>query len=116
MTEVVVRLLDELARRAKNAGLLSDSALARLLEEAMRREAGRKLLALAERVRAADIAPMSDEEIVAEVKAARIERVRFKVMWWGIRQQALTSLGPVLIPALVEPVEPQGQHVIGVCG
>ena len=74
MTEVVVKLPDEWAQRAKNAGLLSDSAIQRLLEEAMRREVGRKLLAIAERVHAAGIEPMSDEEIVAEVKAVRAER------------------------------------------
>ena len=74
MTELVVKLPDDLALRAKNAGLLSDSAIQRLLEEAMRREAGRKLLTVAERVHAAGISPMSDEEIVAEVKAVRAER------------------------------------------
>ncbi len=40
MTEWVLRLPDELAHRARNAGLLSDSAIQRLLEDAMRREAG----------------------------------------------------------------------------
>ena len=74
MTELVVNLPDELAQRARNAGLLSDSAIQRLLEEAIRREAGRKLLAIAERVHAAGVEPMSDEEIVAEVKAVRAER------------------------------------------
>ena len=74
MTEWVVKLPDELAQRARTAGLLSDSAIQRLLEDAIRREAGRKLLAVAERVQAAGIAPMSDEEIVAEVKAVRAER------------------------------------------
>ena len=74
MAELVVKLPDELAQRARTAGLLSDSAIQRLLEDAMRREAGRKLLAVAQRVHAAGIAPMSDEEIVAEVKAVRAER------------------------------------------
>ena len=74
MTELMVKLPDELAQRAKNAGLLSDSAIQRLLEEAMRREAGRKLLAVAKCMHAAGIEPMSDEEIVAEVKAGRAER------------------------------------------
>ena len=74
MAELVVKLPDELAQRARTAGLLSDSAIQRLLEDAMRREAGRKLLAVAQRVQAAGIAPMSDEEIVAEVKAVRAER------------------------------------------
>ena len=39
MTEWVLKLPDELAQRARSAGLLSDSAIQRLLEDAMRREA-----------------------------------------------------------------------------
>jgi post-segregation antitoxin (ccd killing protein) len=74
MTEVVVKLPDDLAQRAKNAGLLSDSAIQRLLEEAMRREAGRRLLEVAERLHAAGVEPMSEEEIAAEVEAVRAER------------------------------------------
>ena len=74
MTEWMVKLPDELAQRAKNAGLLTDSAIQLLLEEAMRREAGRRLLQVAGRLHAADVAPMSEAEVVAEVKAASIER------------------------------------------
>jgi hypothetical protein len=74
MTELVLKLPDELAQRAKSAGLLTDSAIQRLLEEAMRREAGRKLLAVAKHVHAAGVERMSDDEIVAEVKAARAQR------------------------------------------
>lgn len=74
MTELVVTLPDELAQRAKKAGLLSDSAIQRLLEEAMRRQAGQRLLRVAERLHAAGIEPMSEDELVAEVKAARSER------------------------------------------
>ena len=74
MTELVVKLPDELAQRAKNAGLLTDSAIQRLLEEAMRREAGRKLLEVARRVQAAGIPPMTMDEIQAEVEAVRAER------------------------------------------
>lgn len=74
MTHLTVDLPDELAQRARQAGLLSSEAIQRLLEDAMRREAGRKLLEIAQRVQAAGIPPMSDEEIVAEVKAVRAER------------------------------------------
>jgi post-segregation antitoxin (ccd killing protein) len=74
MTELVVKLPDELARRARSAGLLTDGAIQRLLEEAMRREAGRQLLQVAERLHAAGAPPVSEEEIVAEVKAVRAER------------------------------------------
>lgn len=74
MTELVVKLPDDLAQRARSAGLLTDSAIQRLLEEAMRREAGRRLLQVAERLHAAGIPPMSEDEIAAEVRAARAER------------------------------------------
>jgi hypothetical protein len=75
MTELVVKLPDELAQRARSAGLLTDSAIQRLLEEAMRREAGRQLLKVAERLHDAGVPTMSEEEVVAEVKAARAERI-----------------------------------------
>jgi hypothetical protein len=74
MTELVVTLPDDLARRARSAGLLSDSAIQELLEDAMRRQAGRRLLDVAERIHAAGIPPMSMEEIDAEVKVVRAER------------------------------------------
>jgi DNA-binding ferritin-like protein len=74
MTELVVKLPDELAERARSAGLLTDGAIQRLLEEAMRREAGQRLLQVAQRIHASGIPSMTEEEIVAEVKAARAER------------------------------------------
>jgi len=74
MTTVQITLPDQLAEDARRAGLLSDRAIRQLLEEAMRREAGRKLLAVADRLRAAGLPPMRDEEIVAEVKAVRAAR------------------------------------------
>ena len=73
MAELIVRLPDELAQRAKNAGLLSDRAIQRLIEDAIRREAGRKLLNLADQIHAANIPPMRDNDVVAEVKAVRAE-------------------------------------------
>ncbi|MCX7364881.1 MAG: hypothetical protein NTV97_24010 [Alphaproteobacteria bacterium] len=74
MTELTIKLPDELAQRARRAGLLSDGAIQELLEDAMRRQAGRQLLEVAERIHAAGIEPMSMEEIDAEVKAVRAER------------------------------------------
>jgi hypothetical protein len=73
MTEVVIKLPDELAQRARNAGLLSDSAIQDLLEDAMRRQTGRQLLDVAQRLQAVGIEPMSIEEIDVEVKAVRTE-------------------------------------------
>ena len=74
MTTLKLNLPDELAQRAKSAGLLTDTSIQKLLEEAIRREAGRNLLNIAQQLHDANIPPMSDEEIVAEVKAVRAER------------------------------------------
>jgi len=63
-------LPDTTAQAARAAGLLTPQALDRLLNEALRkREAANALLSIAERVKAAGIAPMSMQEINAEVKA-----------------------------------------------
>jgi hypothetical protein len=67
-------LPDELAQRAKNAGLLSDEAIKALLEDAMRRAAGARLLSAAAEIRAAGIEPMNDQHVVTFVKEVRKER------------------------------------------
>lgn len=74
MTTLQVNLPDELAQRAQSAGLLTDTAIQKLLEDAIRREAGRRLLEISKRLHDAGIPPMTDEEIVAEVKAVRAAR------------------------------------------
>jgi post-segregation antitoxin (ccd killing protein) len=74
MTELLVKLPDDLAQRARNAGLLTDGAIQLLLEDAVRREAGRRLLQVAERLHAVGVEPMNEEEVVDEVKTARAER------------------------------------------
>ena len=75
MTTLTIELPDATAQAARVAGLLTPQALDRLLNEALRRkQAADSLLSIADRVAAAGIAPMSMEEINAEVKAARAER------------------------------------------
>ena len=74
MTELTVELPDELAQRARSAGLLTDGAIRQLLEDALRREAGRRLLQVAVQLHAAGVDPMREDEIVAEVQALRAER------------------------------------------
>lgn len=74
MTTIEIMLPDELAQRAKSAGLLSDSAIQLLLEDAIRRRAGRALLEVAKRIHEAGVEPLSTAEIDAEVKAYRAER------------------------------------------
>lgn len=77
MTTVQVTLPDALATEAQEAGLLTPQALERLLQDALRRrEAANRLLDVADRVAQAGIAPMSMEEINAEVKTYREERRR----------------------------------------
>ena len=75
MTSIQIELPDATARAAQEAGLLTPKALERMLTEALiRKQAADSLLSIAERIAAAEIAPMSMEEINAEVKAARAER------------------------------------------
>lgn len=74
MTMIEIRLPDKLARLAESAGLLSDSAIQELLEDAIRRRSGRLLLELARSIHGAGIPAISDEDIVAEVKTVRADR------------------------------------------
>jgi hypothetical protein len=77
MTKIEIELPEATAAAAREAGLLTSEALARLLTDAIeRRRAANALLSVAERVQAAGIPPMTMEEIDAEVKAYRAERRR----------------------------------------
>jgi len=76
MTRVQFELPDATVQAARDAGLLTSQALDRLLNAALERQrAAGALLSIADRVAAAaNIEPISMEEINAEVKAARQER------------------------------------------
>jgi hypothetical protein len=74
MTELLVKLPDDLAREAREAGLLSDAAIRKLLEDAVRRQAGLRLREAMDKLHAGNVPPMTDEEIQAEVDAVRTER------------------------------------------
>ena len=79
MTELKVILPDALANEAKAAGLLTPQAIERLLREAVRNKAVNELFEAADRMAAANIRPMTMQEIQAEVDAvreARRERAR----------------------------------------
>lgn len=76
MKHVRIALPEALADEAARKGLLADEAVAKLFEDALRREAGRDLIALMERVHAVDLPPLTDAEINEEVRAARAERRR----------------------------------------
>lgn len=62
MTEITVRLPDDLAQRARRAGLLSDSSILVLLEDAIRLQAGRRLMEVADHAHAAGARPMMSKE------------------------------------------------------
>ncbi len=68
MATFQIELADTTAQVARAAGQLAPQALDRLLNEALRkREAANSLLSIAQRVETASIAPMSMQEINAEV-------------------------------------------------
>ncbi len=74
MTRIQIELPDAIAQNAQAAGLLTPQALERLLSNALARQcAANYLLSIVDEVAAAGVAPMSMEEITAEVKAAREE-------------------------------------------
>jgi hypothetical protein len=76
MTTIQVELPDATAKAARDAGLLTPQSLARLLNEALKRQqAADALLSVAARVTAGGIPSMSVDEINAEVKAARTSRI-----------------------------------------
>jgi hypothetical protein len=77
LTKIQIELPEATAKAASEAGLLTPQALDRLLTDAIkRRQAADSLLSIADRVAAAGVAPMSMDEIDAEVNAVRAERRR----------------------------------------
>ena len=72
MTRIQIELPDATAEAAQAAGLLTPQALDRLLSGALRKQQAAAYLAtVADEVAASGEAPMSMDEINAEVKAAR---------------------------------------------
>lgn len=74
MTELVVKISDELAQRAQQAGLLNDRMIEALLEDAIRKQAGSRLRNLMQRLHQVDEPPLSNGELNAEIQAARTNR------------------------------------------
>lgn len=74
MTELTVTLPDDLAQKAKAAGLLNAEGIERALRDALKRDAGRRLVEIAKSIQAANEPPMSEDEIQAEIDAVRAER------------------------------------------
>jgi hypothetical protein len=74
MTDLVLNLPDELAQRAKEAGLLTNEAIEALLREELHKQAGEELRAMADKLAAVGTPAMSEEEVQAEIDAYRAER------------------------------------------
>ena len=73
MTEVTVTLPDDLAQQARQAGLLRPEVLATLLRDAMREQRIERLFSTMDKL--AQLEPaLTEEEIAAEIEAARAER------------------------------------------
>ena len=72
--EMKLTLSERLAKEAQAAGLLNPKAIEKLLREALRRQALRQFLSVSDQVTAADIAPLSLDEIQDEVNAVRKAR------------------------------------------
>ncbi len=72
MTHLELILPDSLAREAEAAGLLTSQAIERLLREAVRRRRVEQFFDAADRLAALDLPPLTEDEIEAEIQAARI--------------------------------------------
>ena len=75
MTNITVSISDEVALQAQSAGLLRSETLERLLVEAMKMRQIDKLLATMDKLAAVE-PRLTEEEIDAEIAAARAERAR----------------------------------------
>lgn len=74
MTNVTLSLPDTLAREARDAGLLTPEALEAMLRERLRTQRVDELFTAMDNMAALPGAPMTEEEIQAEIEAARAER------------------------------------------
>jgi post-segregation antitoxin (ccd killing protein) len=72
--DLTLNIPDDLANKAQAAGLLSSEAIERLLREQLRKQAGQDLRAMLNKADASGVAPMSEEEVQAEIDAYRAER------------------------------------------
>ncbi len=72
--EFKLTLPDPLAKEAAASGLLRPEALERLLREEIRRRRADQFFAAADRLAALPGVVLSDDEILAEIEAARTQR------------------------------------------
>jgi post-segregation antitoxin (ccd killing protein) len=71
--ELELSLPDELAGQAWAAGLLTSEAIERLVREAIRKAAARRLLEIGQRLRTSGEPGVTEAELDGELKAVRAE-------------------------------------------
>jgi hypothetical protein len=74
MATIQLSLPDDLVKDAAQLGLLESTTLEALLRNEIRKQAFNSLLSIAPTLTAAGVEPMSEEEVAAEVRAARTEQ------------------------------------------
>ncbi len=74
MTTLTIDLPDNLAEEAKQAGLLTPSAIETILRETLRGRAIEELFSAADKLTAANLPLMTMDEIQEEVNAVRAQR------------------------------------------
>jgi hypothetical protein len=74
MTTLTIDLPDNLVKEAKDAGLLNANAIEAMLRENLRRRAVDGLFNAADKLAAANLSPMTMDEIQQEVNAVRAQR------------------------------------------
>ena len=74
MTTLTIDLPDSLAEEAKQAGLLTSNAIESILRETLHRRAVNGLFSAADELTAANLPPMTMDEIQEEVNAVRAQR------------------------------------------
>ena len=74
MATVQITLPDDLAEQAEAAGLLASDVMGRMIEEALRIQAGKELLAMTGSLAAEQITDGEMQRIVAIVNEVRAER------------------------------------------
>lgn len=72
--ELKLNLPDDLAQKAQSAGLLTPQAIEAMLREQLRKQAGEMLRALWAHRPQEELTPEIEQEIAAEIRAARAER------------------------------------------
>lgn len=75
MTTVQINLPDQLAQEAKQAGLLSEATLAKLLREQLQAKRQKEFFGAMDRMeQTPEPSPMSPEDVADEIRAMREER------------------------------------------